>query len=164
MIANAGNTAMAPQPISMRNMINTQVYSFKHPDFLTVAAMHGPAHLAMYDQAMWDKYQLTKIAGPNFMSNTFIVEQSAASADPKNFQDEAGVFSLEHERLLAIPQRLVVAPDLGLRLLLLMRRPLRAVEQDQPPLFVILVDGETDSQGVHFLLPFWRAPMPWGWR
>jgi len=66
----------------MRNNLNTQVYSFKHPDFFAVSATHGPAHLAMYDQATWDKYQLTKLAGPTFATNTFIVEQKAGSADP----------------------------------------------------------------------------------
>jgi hypothetical protein len=48
----------------MRNNLNTQIYSFKHPDFVIVSATHASAHLAMYDQAMWDKYQLSKIAGP----------------------------------------------------------------------------------------------------
>ena len=47
----------------MRNNLNTQVYSFRHPDFLIVSAAHASAHLAMYDQAIWDKYQLSKLAG-----------------------------------------------------------------------------------------------------
>ena len=89
----------------MRNMLNTQVYSFKHPDFLTVGAMHGPAHLSMYDQAMWDKYQLAKLAGANFTSNTFIVEQRAASADPKNYQDEEGAFSPRNNSVPALQRR-----------------------------------------------------------
>jgi hypothetical protein len=47
----------------MRNSMNAQVWSFRHPDFLCVSATHGSAHLALYDQATWDKYQLAKIAG-----------------------------------------------------------------------------------------------------
>ena len=89
----------------MRNMFNTQIYSFKHPDFLPVSATHGPAHLAMYDQAMWDKYQLTKLAGPNFATNTFIVEQKAGSADPKNYQDEEGAFSARDNSIPALQRR-----------------------------------------------------------
>jgi len=89
----------------MRNNLNTQVYSFKHPDFLAVSATHGPAHLAMYDQATWDKYQLTKIAGANFASNTFIVEQRAGSADPKNYQDPEGAFSPRDNSILALQRR-----------------------------------------------------------
>jgi len=92
----------------MRNMLNTQVYSFKHPDFITTAAMHGPAHLAMYDQATWDKYQLAKLAGANFATNTFIVEQRAGSADSKNYQDEEGAYSPRNNSVPALQRRGVV--------------------------------------------------------
>src|SRR6202789_962626 len=44
----------------MRNSLSAQVWSFKHPDFLVVSATHGSAHLALFDDAVWDKYQLTK--------------------------------------------------------------------------------------------------------
>jgi hypothetical protein len=47
----------------MRNNLNVQTYSFKRPDFLIISATHASAHLAMYDQAMWDKYNLAKLAG-----------------------------------------------------------------------------------------------------
>jgi hypothetical protein len=56
----------------MRNTVNAQVWSFRQPDFLCVSGTHGSAHLALYDQATWDKYQLAKIAGANIGSNTFI--------------------------------------------------------------------------------------------
>jgi len=42
----------------MRNSINAQVFSFGHRDFLIVSATHGSAHLALFDQGMWDKYRL----------------------------------------------------------------------------------------------------------
>src|SRR5262245_12188462 len=61
----------------MRNNLNVQVYSFKRPDFMIVSATHASAHLAMYNQAMWDKYQLTRIAGGAFAANTLIREQGA---------------------------------------------------------------------------------------
>ena len=47
----------------MRNSLNAQIWSFRHPDFLVVSATHGSAHLALFDQAMWDKYQLANMAG-----------------------------------------------------------------------------------------------------
>src|SRR6202040_3266361 len=58
----------------MRNALNSQIWSFKHPDFLTVSVTHGTAQLALYDQAMWNKYQLTKLAGEDFETNTLIVD------------------------------------------------------------------------------------------
>src|SRR5712671_4224300 len=54
----------------MRNALNAQIWSFKHPDFLAVSVTHGTANLALYDQAMWDKYQLAKLAGDKFKTNT----------------------------------------------------------------------------------------------
>src|ERR1700682_1174120 len=50
----------------MRNTLNTQIWSFKHPDSLAVSVTTGTAHLALYDQAMWSKYQLTRLAGEKF--------------------------------------------------------------------------------------------------
>src|SRR5882762_3694669 len=44
----------------MRNALNAQVWSFRHPDFLAVSATHGTAHLALFQQTIWEKYQLAK--------------------------------------------------------------------------------------------------------
>jgi hypothetical protein len=74
----------------MRNTLNTQIWSFKHPDFLAVSVTHGTAHLALYDPAMWDKYQLSRLAGEKFKTNTLIIERKAAAADPTNYEDPAG--------------------------------------------------------------------------
>lgn len=92
----------------MRNNLNVQIYSFKSPDFLIVSATHASAHLAMYDQAMWDKYQLSKLAGPAFPANTLIREQNAATTDPKNYQDPQGAFSPSDNSIPALQRRGVV--------------------------------------------------------
>jgi hypothetical protein len=39
----------------MRNSLNAQIWSFRHPDFLAVSATHSSAHLALYDETIWDK-------------------------------------------------------------------------------------------------------------
>ena len=87
----------------LRNNLNTQVYSFKHPDFLIVSATHASAHLALYDQAIWDKYQLSKLAGPTFATNTLIVETD--SSDPRNYSDPEGAFSPRHNSIPALQRR-----------------------------------------------------------
>jgi hypothetical protein len=92
----------------MRNSLNVQVWSFKHPDFLVVSATHGSAHLALFDDATWDKYQLTRLAGEKFKSNTLSKEASAAQADPKNFEDPKGVFSSEDNSIPVLMKRGVV--------------------------------------------------------
>jgi len=89
----------------MRNNLNVQIHSFKRPDFLIVSATHALAHLAMSDQAMWDKYQLSKLAGPAFAGNTLILEQKAASGDPKNYQDPEGAFSPRNNSIPALQRR-----------------------------------------------------------
>jgi hypothetical protein len=92
----------------MRNALNSQIWSFKHPDFLTVSMTHGTAHLALHDQAMWDKYQLTRLAGEKFKTNTLIIEPKAATADPANYEDPTGPFSGEDNSIPALMRRGVV--------------------------------------------------------
>jgi hypothetical protein len=92
----------------MRNSLNAQIWSFKHPDFLVVSATHASAHLALLDQEMWDKYQLAKIAGGKFERNVFIQEQKGATADVKDFQNADGVFSPHNNSIPALQRRGVV--------------------------------------------------------
>ena len=89
----------------MRNNLNVQIHSFKRPDFLIVSATHALAHLAMYDEAMWEKYQLAKLAGPNFATNTWIQEQTAGAKDPNNYQDPEGAFSPRNNSIPALQRR-----------------------------------------------------------
>ncbi len=92
----------------IRNTLNTEIWSFKHPDFLAVSVTHGTAHLALYDQATWDKYQLTRLAGEKFKTNTLIIEQKAAASDPANYEDPAGVFSGADNSIPVLMRRGVV--------------------------------------------------------
>ncbi|MBU6445199.1 MAG: transcriptional initiation protein Tat [Alphaproteobacteria bacterium] len=89
----------------MRNALNAQIWSFGHPDFLAVAVVHGSANLALYDQAMWDKYGIAKLAGDKFPKNALIVEVAAGSGDPKNYEDEAGAFSPHDNSIPALMRR-----------------------------------------------------------
>ena len=60
----------------MRNSLNAQVFAFRHPDFLVMSATHATAHLALLDQAMWDKYQPANIPPcGKFERNTFVIGQ-----------------------------------------------------------------------------------------
>jgi intracellular sulfur oxidation DsrE/DsrF family protein len=92
----------------MRNALNSQIWSFKHPDFLAVSVTHGTAQLALYTQAIWDKYRLTSLAGDEFKTNTPIVERKSAAADPVNYEDPAGPFSGEDNSIPALMRRGVV--------------------------------------------------------
>jgi intracellular sulfur oxidation DsrE/DsrF family protein len=92
----------------MRNTVNAQVWSFRQPDFLCVSGTHGSAHLALYDQGTWDKYQLAKIAGANIGSNTFITLPPASAHDAADFQATDGAFSSKNNGVAALQRRGVV--------------------------------------------------------
>jgi len=89
----------------MRNTLNTLVFAFKEPNFLCVSGTHGAAHLALYDQETWDKYQLAKIAGGTISRNTFIVVPPAASHDPADFQSADGAFSPKGNNIAVLQRR-----------------------------------------------------------
>ncbi len=92
----------------MRNALNAQIWSFRHPDFLVVSATHGSAHLALFDQTIWDKYQLTKLAGDKFKSNSLIEDAKGAKADPNDFENADGVYSPANNSIPALMKRGVV--------------------------------------------------------
>jgi hypothetical protein len=103
--------------------VNAQVFSFLHKDFLAVSATHGTAHLALFDQAMWDKYELATLAGPKFKTNTLIVAKPMPTAysneeDPKSvfgpagdtipaLQDRGAVFLACHNAISEITAKLI---------------------------------------------------------
>jgi hypothetical protein len=91
----------------MRNSLNAQVFSFRHPDFLVVSATHGSAHLALYDQAAWDKYQLGKLAGPKFVTNTLVVTKDAPGDDAAH-EDPKSLFGAPGNTIPTLQERGVV--------------------------------------------------------
>ena len=92
----------------VRNALNAQVWSFRHPDFLAVAECHGTAQLALYDQAIWDKYQLGLLTGGKFTTNTLLLQRPAEAADPVDFESPAGPFSPADNSIPALMARGVV--------------------------------------------------------
>ena len=103
------NTDIAgPWLNGMRNSLNTQIWSFKEPNFLCVSATHGSAHLALFDQETWDKYQLAKLAGGNIGRNTFILVPPASAHDPTDFQSTEGAFSPKANSIAVLQRRGVV--------------------------------------------------------
>lgn len=87
----------------MRNSMNAQVWSWKHPEFIAISATHGSAHLALYDNFIWDKY-LTKFTDGKHTSNTWIKSPTAAASNPADYNDSKGVFS-PHDNSIAVLQR-----------------------------------------------------------
>jgi hypothetical protein len=89
----------------MRNSMNSEVWSFGHPDFLCVSATHSTAQFALYDDAIWEKYNLAKIAGGNATRNNFLLAAAAAEHDPKDYQNPTGAFSSHDNSVQALQRR-----------------------------------------------------------
>lgn len=91
----------------MRNAMNAQIWSWKHPDFVAVSATHGGAHFALYDDYIWEKY-LSKFTDGKFKSNVWIEEPAAANSHPAEFNDPKGVFSPHANSITVLQRRGVV--------------------------------------------------------
>ena len=89
----------------MRNTMNAQIWSFGHPDFLCVSATHGSAQLALYDDAIWEKYGLAKLAGAGVTKNSLVAAKPASSVDPTDFQNEKGAFSSAANSIQGLQRR-----------------------------------------------------------
>jgi hypothetical protein len=89
----------------MRNSMNAQIWSWKHPDFLCVSATHGTAHLALYDEVIWTKYRLSELTQDKHATNTFIRTSSADASDPRDFQKPDGAFSPADNNIIALQRR-----------------------------------------------------------
>ncbi|SBP86558.1 transcriptional initiation protein Tat [Thiomonas delicata] len=92
----------------MRLTLNSQIWAFKHPNFLIASVTHSSAALALFDQAAWDKYNFAKLTKGKFKRNTFIDIPSAALADPANFQNPEGPFSKKATSITVLQKRGVV--------------------------------------------------------
>jgi hypothetical protein len=89
----------------MRNAMNTEIWGFKHPDFLCVSATHGPAHLALYDDTMWEKYGLAKVAGGAVTRNRFVAAPSGTEPDVGDLQNPSGGFSPHANSIQGLQRR-----------------------------------------------------------
>jgi intracellular sulfur oxidation DsrE/DsrF family protein len=88
----------------MREAVNGQVFAFGHHDFLEVAAVHGNAHLALFNQAIWDKYKLAAKTDGKFASNTLIVERPGVS--PKDdIQNLDGFYGPNNTNIISLQRR-----------------------------------------------------------
>jgi hypothetical protein len=91
----------------MRNSVNTQIFSFGHKDFLAVSATHGTAHLALFEQAMWDKYELAALAGAKFKTNTLAIPKAVVTAFAQS-EDPGSMFGPDGDTIPALQARGVV--------------------------------------------------------
>jgi hypothetical protein len=79
-------------------------------DFLPVAAVHGGAHLALFEQRLWDSYQLNMLTGGKFVRNSLIIESPGVSPrddlqNPNGFYGPMNNADSHESQALITPKR-----------------------------------------------------------
>jgi intracellular sulfur oxidation DsrE/DsrF family protein len=91
----------------MRNALNAQIFAFDHADYLAVSATHGTAHLALFDQSTWDKYELAAFTDVRFRTNTLIAPNTAPGGFSE-YENPASIFGKGGNTITALQERGVV--------------------------------------------------------
>lgn len=91
----------------MRESLNGQVFAHHNPNFLSVSATHGSAHLALFNQDMWDKYGLASHTGGIAKRNSFILEKPGV-APTDSREDIGGFYGAMNNNIATLQRRGVV--------------------------------------------------------
>ncbi|MFB6449082.1 transcriptional initiation protein Tat [Bradyrhizobium tunisiense] len=94
----------APWLNLMREALNGQVFAHGNLGFLAVAAVHGTAHLSLFGQKAWDKYNLATLSGGTASTNTFVAAKSGTSASD-DLQNLAGYYGPANNNITTLQQR-----------------------------------------------------------
>ena len=94
----------APWLNLMREAVNGQVFSHGNAGFLAVAAVHGTAHLSLFDQAAWDKHGLAALSGGAASRNTYAPTKAGTSASD-DLQNLAGYYGPENNNIATLQER-----------------------------------------------------------
>jgi intracellular sulfur oxidation DsrE/DsrF family protein len=94
----------APWLNLMREAMSGQVFAHGNPGFLAVAAIHGSAHLTLFDQVAWDTHGLARLPGNMAASNTF-VESKAGTTPSDDIQDVIGYYGPENNNIHTLQER-----------------------------------------------------------
>lgn len=97
----------APWLNLIRESVNGQVFAHGHRDFLAIAAVHGNAHLSLFNQRAWDNYGLAANTAGKFAQNDLIVEKPGVSlSDDRQTLD--GFYGPSNNNIVSLQRRGVV--------------------------------------------------------
>lgn len=94
----------APWLNLMREALNGQVFAHSNPGFLAVAALHGNAHLALFDQSAWDAHGLASLAAKSATRNVFVAAKEGTSPSD-DLQNLSGYYGPENSTIAALQER-----------------------------------------------------------
>lgn len=94
----------APWLNLMREAISGQVFAHGNPGFLAVAAVHGSAHLALFDQIAWDKHDLAALTDRKVAKNIFVAS-NAGTSPSDDIQDISGYYGPQNNNIQTLQGR-----------------------------------------------------------
>lgn len=94
----------APWLNLIREAVNGQVFSHHNPGFLAVAAVHGTAHLSLFDQPAWEKHGLAALSGGTATRNAYVAAKAGTSASD-DLQNLAGYYGPENNNIATLQER-----------------------------------------------------------
>lgn len=100
-----GSSLSGNWPIEAQNLLNSEIFSFGHPDALLVMALWGEAQLALYDAAAWTRFDLARIATSG---QSVLPLRQSATGSSRQHQDEQGVYGAAGRGIPALQARGVV--------------------------------------------------------
>jgi intracellular sulfur oxidation DsrE/DsrF family protein len=94
----------APWLTLMREAMNGQVFSYGNPGFLPVAAVHGSAHLTLFDDTVWERHGLAALSGGKAAKNTFVAPKAGVSP-LDDLQDLTGYYGPAGGQIRTLQER-----------------------------------------------------------
>ncbi|MGH6713867.1 MAG: transcriptional initiation protein Tat [Bradyrhizobium sp.] len=91
----------------MREAVNGQVFALDNPGFLAVAAVHGTAHLALFDESAWETHGLSRLAGGAASENIYASPNMHVSS-LDSLQDPRGYYGPDNNNISTLQERGVV--------------------------------------------------------
>ncbi|WP_407525992.1 transcriptional initiation protein Tat [Methylobacterium oryzisoli] len=88
----------------MREAMTGQVFAHDNPGFLAVAAVHGSAHLALFDQVAWDTHNLASLAG-NAASRNSYFHRKPGTSPADSLQSINGYYGPENNNICTLQER-----------------------------------------------------------
>ncbi|NVN01568.1 MULTISPECIES: transcriptional initiation protein Tat [Asaia] len=100
-----GTSLAGNWPSEAQNLLNSEIFSFVHPDALLVMALWGEAQLALYNEAAWSHFDLARLVAPGQTASP--LHQTPAGTS-RHHQDEQGAYGAAGRSIPALQARGVV--------------------------------------------------------
>lgn len=100
-----GTSLSGNWPVEAQNLLNSEIFSFGHPDALLVMALWGEAQLALYDATAWARFDLARLVTSG--QSVLPLKQSATGSS-RHHQDEQGAYGAAGRGIPALEARGVV--------------------------------------------------------